>query len=342
MASFRKRDGKWQARVKQQGWGLAKTFTSKPDAVRWARGLEVRIERGERIQYRHDDSLHGVIDRYLREITPTKKNARTEGGILRRWQRDFPSLPLMGLTPPLIAKWRDERLTSGAASGTVRNALATLSAVLRHAASEWGFDALQNPVIRIRRPAPGKARTRRVLAGEVEAIKAATESSLLPAIVDLGIETAMRQGEIARLLWEHIDLKGCTAHLPDTKNGEARTVPLSLRAGEILRGMRSDVIQQLSGRVFNLTSHAIAVAFRRAVRRARGRYIEGCSQASAEPVASFLTDLRFHDLRHEAVSRLFEKGLNPMEVASVSGHKSFQMLKRYTHLKAEDLARKLG
>ena len=111
------------------------------------------------------------------------------------------------------------------------------------------------------------------------------------------------------------------AHLPDTKNGEARSVPLSSTAIQTLRALP----RSLHGQVFpGLTTEAVKRAFARAVRRAG------------------IEDLRFHDLRHEATSRLFERGLNIMEVASITGHKDLRMLRRYTHLKAEDLARKLG
>ena len=143
---------------------------------------------------------------------------------------------------------------------------------------------------------------------------------LLP-LVQLALETAMRQGELLRLHWEYIDLNRGTAHLPDTKNGEARTVPLSSTAIAVLRALP----RALHGDVFRgVTTEAVKRSYMRAIRRAGSK------------------DLRFHDLRHEATTRLFEKGLNIMEVASITGHKDLRMLRRYTHLKAEDLARKLG
>ncbi len=131
----------------------------------------------------------------------------------------------------------------------------------------------------------------------------------------------MRQGELIRLRWEHINLDRRTAHLPDTKNGESRTVPLSTTAIQVLHAQP----QSVHGPAFpGTTTEAIKRAYIRAVRRAD------------------IENLRFHDLRHEATTRLFEKGLNIMEVASITGHKDLRMLRRYTHLKAEDLAGKLG
>ena len=143
---------------------------------------------------------------------------------------------------------------------------------------------------------------------------------LLP-LVRLALETAMRQGELLNLRWEHIDLKRCTALLPDTKNGESRTVPLSGPAVSILNALPRSIM----GDVFaSYTRNAVKKAFDRARQSA-------C-----------LRDLRFHDLRHEATTRFFEMGLNVMEVAAITGHKDIRMLSRYTHLRAEDIALKLA
>ena len=126
--------------------------------------------------------------------------------------------------------------------------------------------------------------------------------------VALAIETGMRRSELLALQWSNVDLEKRIAFLPITKNGESRGVPLSTRAVAILRGLPTST----TGRVFGaLTVEALKQSFRRAVRRAG------------------IAGLRLHDLRHEATSRLFEKGLNVMEVASVTGHKKLQMLKRY-------------
>jgi len=216
-----------------------------------------------------------------------------------------------------IARFRDERLRKVTPS-TVKRDLVLLGHVFEVARKEWGIH-FHNPVRDIKLP-----RDRRLQAGEetrlLEACREAHNPWLLP-VVQLALETAMRQGELIRLRWEHIDLNRRTAHLPDTKNGESRTVPLSTTAVRVLRTLP----RSLHGQTFpGVTTEAIKRAYIRAVRRAG------------------IENLRFHDLRHEATTRLFEKGLNIMEVASITGHKDLRMLRRYTHLKAEDLARKLG
>ena len=165
-----------------------------------------------------------------------------------------------------------------------------------------------------------RGRDRRLKANELDDILRASESEELGRVVQLVLETAMRRGEISTLRWENIDLKNKSILLRDTKNGDTRPVPLSSRAIKLLKALP----RRIDGGVFGMLPDSITRAFDRA-----------CQRAGVE-------HLRFHDLRHEATSRLFEKGLNPMEVASITGHKTLQMLKRYTHLKVEDLARKLG
>ena len=268
-------------------------------------------------------TLKELLDRYLAEITPGKKGAAPEATRMRAFMRHpLAQRFVAGIRGVDIARFRDERLQK-VSSATVKRDLVLLGHVFEVARKEWGIH-VHNPVRDIKLPSDNRPRDRRLQAGEdarlLDACQAARNPRLLP-IVQLALETAMRQGELIRLRWEHIDLNRRTAHLPDTKNGESRTVPLSTTAVEVLRVLP----RSLLGQVFpGVTTEAIKRAYIRAVRRAGIEY------------------LRFHDLRHEATTRLFEKGLNIMEVASITGHKDLRMLRRYTHLKAEDLARKLG
>jgi len=135
-----------------------------------------------------------------------------------------------------------------------------------------------------------------------------------------------------------LDLKAGTAILRDTKNSEDRVIPLSSRARQTLK----DLGRSIAGRVFPLKEYEARSGFEGALRRARRTYEKECAATGKAPDPSYLTGLRFHDLRREATSRLFERGFDIMEAASVTGHKTLAMLKRYTHLRAEDLARKLG
>jgi len=327
MATFRKRGAyQWQAQVRKKGQPLqSKTFGTRAEAEQWARAIEVEMDQGVFVSRAEAESttLKELLDRYLAEITPRKKGAASETNRLRALMR----LPLArryvaGIRGMDIACFRDERLRNVTPS-TVKRDLVLLGHVFEVARKEWGV-YVHNPVRDIRLPADNRPRDRRLQAGEearlLEACREARNPWLL-SIVQLALETAMRQGELTRLRWEYIDLNRRTAHLPDTKNGEARTVPLSTTAVRVLRTLPRSLHGPVSP---GLTTEAVKRAYIRAVRRAG------------------IENLRFHDLRHEATTRLFEKGLNIMEVASITGHKDLRMLRRYTHLKAEDLARKLG
>lgn len=181
----------------------------------------------------------------------------------------------------------------------------------------------ENPCKLVRRPSPPRGRSRRLQGDEEQRLLRAADSGrshyLAPLLV-LALETGMRRGELLSLRWADVDLSRRVAHLKLTKNGDSRDVPLSTRAVGALQELRRDGTE----RVLNASPNAVRLAWEHLVARAG------------------IEDLRFHDLRHEAVSRLFEKGLNVIEVSTISGHKELRMLQRYTHLRAEDLVSRLG
>ncbi|WP_239005699.1 site-specific integrase [Pectobacterium parmentieri] len=230
-----------------------------------------------------------------------------------------------------IASYRDDRLaqinprTKKTISGnTVRLEMALLSALYNLAKVEWGT-CTTNPVENVRKPTVSSGRTRRLTSQEERKITRYLKSKNpeLLAIFRLAVETAMRQGEILSLRWEHIDLRLGIAHLPLTKNGSARDVPLSSKARQVLKEI-SELVRHECGSVFSYTSSGFKSAWRIALQ------------------TMSIEDLHFHDLRHEAISRFFELDtLNVMEIAAISGHKSMNMLKRYTHLRATHLVGKL-
>ena len=179
-----------------------------------------------------------------------------------------------------------------------------------------------NPIDQIKKPPSPMARERRLNDGEYERLEAASKLTQNPhiwPIVVFAIETGMRRGEILSLSWDNVALKRRIAFLPMTKNGSSREVPLSNKAVSVLQQQRTIT----GSSPFPVNSNA----FRLAWDRLRGR--------------AGLNDLRFHDLRHEAISRFFELGLNIPEVAVISGHKDPRMLFRYTHLRAEELVGRL-
>jgi len=197
-----------------------------------------------------------------------------------------------------------------------------------------------NPCRLVKRMPDGKSRDRRLLQDEEKRILEECNNSAnkyVGLIFQFALETTMRQGEIFSMVWENIDLKSRVAFLEDTKNGDSRSVALSSKAVAIL----DSLTKKTQGSVFPCNQKAIAACFRGLITKARTKYLNDCEKTAIAPENGFLENIRFHDSRHEATSRLFEKNLNIMEVASMTGHKSLQMLKRYTHMQAANIAEKL-
>ncbi|WP_432239205.1 site-specific integrase [Herbaspirillum robiniae] len=344
----------YQARIRRVGYpAVSKTFPTREAAEHWIEATEADIRKDAALRAEEEarrklglsaqvvmpasteiplvsgaTPFRDIMERYSVLVSPSKKSAKTEITRLGPLMRDKISSYAVGsLTPPIIAQWRDRRLTEVAA-GTVTRDMHLMSAMINMARREWGLALASNPFALPRKPKLPKGRTRRLRGNELERLLLAAQvaqGGFLSSIILFAIETAMRQGEIVSLDWRHIDLDKRTAHLPDTKNGDHRTVPLSLRAIGLLRKLAViELTPDRTGPVFpGVTGEAVKRAFRNARKRAG------------------VEDIRFHDLRHEAVTQLFEKGLNPIEVASISGHKDMRMLQRYTHLEASKLALKL-
>ena len=141
----------------------------------------------------------------------------------------------------------------------------------------------------------------------------------------------MRRGEILGIKKSHIDFQKSVLFIPSTKTDRPRTIPLSNSSlTSLIAQLRAS--QSESGGVIPLHEPTI---FDYQPRGFSGEFLKLCRRKG-------IHDLHFHDLRHEATSRLFEKGLNPVEVATITGHKDTKMLMRYTHLRAEDLVGRLG
>jgi integrase len=323
VAAIRKRGKSWRVQIRRRGHPPQfKAFDTRVDAEAWARQIESEMDRGAFVSRVEAEKtlVADLLDRYEKEITPGKRSSRVEKYTLERLRTAFGCLPVARLRPQDIASFRDQRISQGLAGGTVIKDLNTLSHVIQTARREWGINLPDNPVKLITRPKVAPGRQRRLEPGEEAALLAGCKASgatALPLMFQLALETAMRRGELLALEWKHIDLERRIAFLPHTKNGESRYVPLSTKAVAILNDYpRSD-----GGKVFHQWSRpdSFENAWRRVVAKLE------------------LEDFRFHDLRHEATSRLFERGLNLMQVASITGHKTLQMLKRYTHLKTSDL-----
>lgn len=341
MATITKTPSKtWKAVIRKRGWPTAiKTFRTKRDATDWARRTEDEMVRGVFIDRADSDRLllKRALDRYLREVSPTKRVTTSEAERKRAkpLNAGLGNYSLGAITPDLVAEYRDNRLDQGKSPSTVRLELALLSHLFTIAIKEWRVGLVYNPVANIRKPAPAKGRDRRL--GRKEQIKlfeACDKHSnpMLGWIARIALFTGMRAGEIKSLRRDQVSLKKRIAHLTETKNGSARSVPLTREAVAEFREALDHPIRPLDtdfifwgepGRDGKRRPYEFRPAWHRTLKEAG------------------IIGLRFHDLRHEAVSRLVEAGLGDQEVAAISGHKSMQMLRRYTHLRAEDLVSRL-
>lgn len=328
MATFANRKGRWFVQVRRKGFTTtSRTFATKAEAKAWAIDAEYKMEQGGWVG-RHTlkaISLGAILQRYSDEITSKKRGAVCERlRIGKMMRQSFCSKPLSEITAADFAKYRDDRASSVAPATIVRE-LSLFNHALEIARKEWGYPITANPIEMVSKPKLSNARTRRLCPGELEAIETALDAARNPfvrPIVHLAIQTAMRRGEILHMRWEDLDLDAGTLFIPQTKTGVPRTIPLTVEAKEILGRLAGE--GQKAGPVFGTTVEAFKLCWRRVMTRAA------------------LQDLRFHDLRHEAVSRFFEMGLSMPEVAVISGHRDPRMLFRYTHLSASDLARKLS
>lgn len=324
MATIRPRGKRWQAIIRRAGLPpVSKAFAKRADAVAWAKITESEIERGEFTDRTEADrlTLYDALAKYEKEVTPRKKGAKQERVRIRYWQAHKLSKTAMGkIKPKDFATWRDTEIAEGRAASTVNNHLILISHLFNHARREWGLP-VRNPVGDIWRPKLPEGRTRRLGEGEegklIEAAK--TLHPCLPAAIVVLIETAMRRGELVNGLRPDLNTKRRTLDIPDAKNGEGRTIPLSQRALDAYAGLPS----RLDGKLWPWGGDGLSHLF-----------IATCKVAGIE-------DLTLHDLRHEATSRLAR--IYPVhELARITGHKTLGMLMRYYHPTAEELGERLA
>ena len=319
--------------------------------------------------------------RYDREVLPQKRGAAQDRQRLARLVEHFGKYSLAAISSSKIAEYRDDRLKAVGAQtvvhelGLISRIFKTCATDWKIALPHG------SPTDLVRKPKIDNARERRLEEGEEALLLAALRDCRTPwpaAAFVLAVETAGRQGELLSLQWKEVDLKRRTARLRGigggpTKSGDAyRDIPLSSAAVALLESLP----RNLRGKVLPLSKNALQLSYERAVQRGRQTHIygllrarllaEGMAQKGADqeirsliygkkvPLASTketladieahdatLQNLTFHDLRHEATTRLAAK-LQMHELMKVTGHKTSRMVSRYYHPRAEDLALKLG
>ena len=329
MANIRRRGTKWQAQIRRKGRAsLARSFLLKSDALAWARQKELDAERhGLATEHKalRRLSVAEIMVRYRDEVVPRKKGADRETISINAFLRlPLAQVAVSNLTTAMVSAYCDQRLTTVKAS-SLDHELGIFQHAFEVARRNWDIPIADNPFAKVTSTKGSSPRTRRLQDGERERLDDACgqcRNLHIRYLVELALETAMRRGELLNMRWRDVSFEKRTLHIPVTKNGHARTIPLSGAALALLRDQR-DHFGPSSERVLPITENAAKMSWKRLAKRAR------------------LENLRFHDLRHEAISRFFEKGLSVPEVALISGHRDPRMLFRYTHPRAEDIAVKL-
>ena len=325
MATIRKRNNKWETQVRIKGYqNKCKTFLYYEDAKKWAKEIERKIEQGTYIDFSESQqtTLGDLLQRYLNEVSPKKKSFRNEKYLIPKlMENTFTTFSIYNLTSNKLVEYRNERLKK-VSSSTVNREISLISAVISKAREEWGINLPYNVGRLLKRLKEPAARERRLTLFEYKKLMDACSQSKaiwLQPLVKIALETGMRRGELLSLTRNKINLDKKLALLSDTKNGSSRTIPLSNSAIHIIENLPLSFNKKL----FSITESSLKFYWTQALKRA--------------DIKGFC----FHQLRHEAISRFFEKGLTIPEVALISGHKDVRMLFRYTHLKAEDILRKL-
>ena len=325
---------RYQAKIRLKGHPTqSETFDRLTDAKRWL--IQTTAAIRERRHFKTVESTkHTVKDlceRYIRDVLPGKpKSKAKQTAQLNWWAEQIGSYTLADCTPALIAEQRDKLSRTPTSRGpttrpaTVARYLAALSHACTVAVKEWGWIE-DNPLRKVSKPKEPRGRVRFLSDDERERLLSACRQSANPylhLVVVLGLSTGMRAGEIMGLTWDRVDLKAGRLTLTDTKNGTIRVVPLVGHAAELL---------QAHNKVRRLDTDLLFPARRKqedgTVRPAdlRAPWLAALQQAD-------ITDFRFHDLRHSAASYMLMNGATIGELAEVLGHKTLQMVKRYSHL----------
>lgn len=336
--------GWWQAKVRRQGWpNQSKTHRTKIEAEAWARQIESSFDRGILATSTQigKTTFGAIANKFATEFAPFHYRGEAWKTKLAHLVRSLGAYSLTALSAECIASYRDARLVEPDArfkdstnaprvsNSTVKGELDVLSKIFDVAQKEFGLILpIGNPVLAVRKPSEPESRDYRLSPAEWDELLLQCHKSkclCLASAVLLALDTSMRQGELRGLIWADVDVNKQVAilrvQIGGSKLKQKRAVPLSMSAVTTLKKLQKSP----TDRVIPLSRQSLYGAFKTACRRAG------------------VPNYRWHDIRHEALSRLAERGdLSVIEMAAISGHKTLQTLSRYVHLQASQLALKLG
>jgi integrase len=338
MASFTERNGRHRALVRRGGFTKCATFGTYAAAKAWAEKIEREIDeiRATGVVRARGMTVGELIDRYVRELEPVKRWGRSKRADLARLRADLGHIKTDALTSAHITTYFAKRRREGSGGVVVSAQVGYLIGVLRTARGLWSLDVPLQAAEQARQALVGASmvsksgrRDRRVSDAEIKRLVDyfLERPSKLPMadLVEFCMASAMRIGEVCRLRWDDLDEAKRTIVIRDRKHpqdkwGNDQVVPLLSATGYDALGIIKRQ-RRRSERIFPFLDKTVSSYFTRAVERLG------------------IVDLHLHDVRHEAITRLFAAGYRIEQVALVSGHRDWAMLRRYTHVRAEDLHR---
>lgn len=325
MASIEKRgDGQYRAKIRRNGHNLSKTFERQQDAKDWASMVESEIRRGIFVDRSEIESttLGEALERYKAEIAPSLKSRVSLCARLNAWLKSpLSKRSLASLKGADFSAFARERLSQGIKPDTIRRDLMVVMAVLAAAKDDWNMpidSSFMKPVLKKLQQSPGRER-RLSKTEETSLLQHASDYSAdAHACIVLAIETGMRRSELQALEWSQIDYEAKVIKLRhgETKNAEGRIIPITAKAEHLLKALP----RHLSGKVIASYSRADSIS---------QMFTRVCKRAG-------ITDLRFHDLRHETASRLAPY-VTLTNLAKIMGWKNVEMAMRYHNPTANDL-----
>jgi integrase len=345
----------WQAKIRRtlpdgSKSNINETFDTREECQQFIDRMVGKVAGKEYVDNRKErgTSVRTILERYRKDVIDLMEDAHSRAqkrSMLKKWlEMEWADWPITSIEPEMITEWRNEQLADGLAPSTVKNPMNMLSKIFRLAGTEWGY-RVGNPVTGVARPRDNEAREAFLETAQEKALLEACKEGpwQLQYVVRIALATAMRASEIRRLNWKHIDIPHTTVHLPKTKNGSKRDVPLVLPdALEVFEELRGRNDRRADGHIFGhpekladdggYTATMLTWAFARAVDRA------------AEKNPEFKTlnsDLRFHDLRHVAITRLAPHHHDALDLSKTTGHKTLSVLARYYNEKPSARAERL-
>jgi integrase len=355
MATIVKRGSRWRAQVRRLGHSpLSQSFATRAEAAAWARDTESKMDKGQSVDPGRRITFGAVMQAYRAHLAHSKKGmGRSKALALNKIEKLLGARRLIELKTPALVAYCETREKEGAGPATILQDFSYIGTVLRHggallgaehatAAALTAVDAARLTLRHSGRVAKSAERDRRPTDAELTRLIDHWATSPRQAIpmIDLtlfAVATAMRLGEIVGIRWEDLDADARTIIIrsrkhPTRKATNHQKVPLPFGPCvignrvvdplEIILHQPSAQASQRQGRIFPRAADSISRAFQRAT-----------DELGIE-------DLHFHDLRHDGASRLFEAGWPIERVALVTGHRDWNMLRRYTQLRAEDFSRK--